>query len=185
MQSDRPRSPDDGKRDLPQLRALDPMPVLGDAGVVSSILNCVLKLVSATSTTDICSRSVLRAAEPDPRGHKRAVDAHHLLCERAALRASAACSPARARQVLSCGRCAPPLQRSASFCLVVLRRCCSSALATFAACESPRVSGRHARMVPPSCSTTHGREADSAPSFLLANKSCFWHRRKRGKSLAD
>ena len=37
-----------------------------------------------------------------------------------------------------------------------------------------------------SCSTTHGREADSAPSsFLLANKSCFWHRRKRGKSLTD
>jgi hypothetical protein len=87
---------------------------------------------------------------------------------------------------VSCGRCAPPLQRSASFCLVVLRRCCSSALATFAACESPRVSGRRARTVPPSCSTTHGREADSAPSsFLLANKSCFWHRRKRGKSLPD
>ena len=80
LQSDRPWSPDDGKRDLPQLRALDPMPVLGDAGVVSSILNCVLKLASATATSDICSRSVPRAAEPDLRGHKRAVDAHHLLC---------------------------------------------------------------------------------------------------------
>eukprot|EP01046_Picozoa_sp_COSAG06_P016219 COSAG06_NODE_1066_length_10841_cov_14.808806_15_plen_100_part_01 len=32
-QSDRPWAPDDGKRDLAQLRALDPMPVLGDAGV--------------------------------------------------------------------------------------------------------------------------------------------------------
>ena len=31
---------------------------------------------------DICSRSVLRAAEPDLRGHKRAADAHHLLCLR-------------------------------------------------------------------------------------------------------
>jgi hypothetical protein len=62
MQSDRPRPPDDGKRDLPQLRALDPMPVLGDAGVVSSILNFVLKLASVTSTTDIFSHSVLRAA---------------------------------------------------------------------------------------------------------------------------
>jgi hypothetical protein len=62
-----------------QLRALDPMPVLGGVGVVSSILNGIMKLASATSTTDICSRSVLRAAEPDLRGHKRAVDAHHLL----------------------------------------------------------------------------------------------------------
>ena len=61
------RLPDDGKRDLPQLRALDPMPVLGDAGVVSSILNCILKLMSATPNADICSRSVLRAAEHDPR----------------------------------------------------------------------------------------------------------------------
>eukprot|EP01046_Picozoa_sp_COSAG06_P045890 COSAG06_NODE_6413_length_2944_cov_2.117047_1_plen_124_part_10 len=51
-QSDRPWAPDDGKRDLPQLRALDPMPVLGDVGVVSSILNCMVKLASATSTTD-------------------------------------------------------------------------------------------------------------------------------------
>ena len=83
----------------------------------------------------------------------------------------------------SCGRCAPPLQRSASFCLVVLRRCCSSALATFAACESPRVSGRRARTVPSSCSTTRGREADSAPSsFLLANKSCFWHAERGAKA---
>ena len=80
MQSDRPWSPDDGKRGLPQLRALDPMPVLGGAGVVSSILNGIMKLASATSTSDICSRSVPRAAEPDLRGHKRAVDAHHLLC---------------------------------------------------------------------------------------------------------
>ena len=56
------------------------MPVLGDAGGVSSILNCIVKLASVTSTTDICSRSVLRAAELDPRGHKRDVDAHHLLC---------------------------------------------------------------------------------------------------------
>ena len=79
-QSDRPRSPDDGKRGLPQLRALDPMPVLGGAGGVSSILNGIMKLASATSTTNICSRSVPRAAEPDLRGHKRAVDAHHLLC---------------------------------------------------------------------------------------------------------
>ena len=79
-QSDRPWSPDDGKRGLPQLRALDPMPVLGGAGVVSSILNGIMKLASATSTSDICSRSVPRAAEPDLRGHKRAVDAHHLLC---------------------------------------------------------------------------------------------------------
>ena len=79
-QSDRPWSPDDGKRGLPQLRALDPMPVLGGAGVVSSILNGIMKLTSASPTTDICSRSVLRAAEPDLRGHKRAVDAHHLLC---------------------------------------------------------------------------------------------------------
>ena len=69
---------DDGKRGLPQLRALDPMPVLGGAGVVSSILNGIMKLASATSTTYICSRSVPRAAEPDLRGHKRAVDAHHL-----------------------------------------------------------------------------------------------------------
>ena len=46
------------------------MPVLGGAGVVSAVLNCVLKLASATSTSDICSRSVLRAAEPDLRGHK-------------------------------------------------------------------------------------------------------------------
>ena len=73
---------DDGKRDLAQLRALDPMPVLGDAGVVSSILNCILQLTSATPNADICSRSVLRAAELDPRGHKRAVDAHHLLVVR-------------------------------------------------------------------------------------------------------
>jgi len=79
-QSDRPRSPDDGKRGLPQLRALDPMPVLGGAGGVSSILNGIMKLASATSTTNICSRSVPWAAEPDLRGHKRAVDAHHLLC---------------------------------------------------------------------------------------------------------
>ena len=56
------------------------MPVLGDAGVVSSILNCILKLTSATPNADICSRCVLRAAELDPRGHKRAVDAHRLLC---------------------------------------------------------------------------------------------------------
>ena len=77
LQSDRPWSPDDGKRDLAQLRALDPMPVLGDAGVVSSILNCILKLTSATPNADICSRSVLRAAELDPRGHKRAVDAQY------------------------------------------------------------------------------------------------------------
>ena len=70
----------DGKRDLAQLRALDPMPVLGDVGVVSSILNCILKLTSATPNADICSRCVLRAAELDPRGHKRAVDAHRLLC---------------------------------------------------------------------------------------------------------
>ena len=57
LQSDRPRSPDDGKRGLPQLRALDPMPVLGGAGGVSSILNCVLKLAPATSTTDITGRA--------------------------------------------------------------------------------------------------------------------------------
>ena len=44
LQSDRPRSPDDGKRYLPQLRALDPMPVLGGVGVVSSILNGIMKL---------------------------------------------------------------------------------------------------------------------------------------------
>ena len=56
------------------------MPVLGDAGVVSSILNCILNPTSAAPNADICSRSVLRAAELDPRGHKRAVDAHHLLC---------------------------------------------------------------------------------------------------------
>ena len=43
-QSDRPWSPDDGKRDLPQLRALDPMPALGDVGVVPYILNCIVKL---------------------------------------------------------------------------------------------------------------------------------------------
>ena len=79
-QSDRPRSPDDGKRYLPQLRALDPMPVLGGAGVVSSILNGIMKLTSASPNADIFSRSVLRAAELDQRGHKRAVDAHHLLC---------------------------------------------------------------------------------------------------------
>ena len=35
---------DDGKRYLPQLRALDPMPVLGGAGGVSSILNGIVKL---------------------------------------------------------------------------------------------------------------------------------------------
>ena len=39
------------KRDLAQLRALDPMPVLGDAGVVSSILNCILKLRQNTKHT--------------------------------------------------------------------------------------------------------------------------------------
>ena len=89
-QSDRPWSPDDGKRDLAQLRALDPMPVLGDAGVVSSILNCILKLTSATPNADICSRCVLRAAELDPRGHKRAVDAHRLLCLAVAMRVRAA-----------------------------------------------------------------------------------------------
>ena len=89
-QSDRPWAPDDGKRDLAQLRALDPMPVLGDAGVVSSILNCILKLTSATPNADICSRCVLRAAELDPRGHKRAVDAHHLLCLAVAMRVRAA-----------------------------------------------------------------------------------------------
>ena len=48
------------------------MPVLGYAGVVSPILNCILKLTSATPNADICSRCVLRAAELDPRGHKRA-----------------------------------------------------------------------------------------------------------------
>ena len=85
LQSDRPWAPDDGKRDLAQLRALDPVPVLGDAGVVSSILNCIVKLALATSTTDICSRSVLRAAELDPRCHKRAVDAHHLVAPYIAL----------------------------------------------------------------------------------------------------
>ena len=90
MQSDRPRSPDDGKRGLPQLRALDPMPVLGGAGVVSSILNGIMKLTSASPTTDICSRCVLRAAELDPRGHKRAVDAHRLLCLAVAMRVRAA-----------------------------------------------------------------------------------------------
>ena len=89
-QSDRPWAPDDGKRDLAQLRALDPMPVLGDAGVVSSILNCILKLTSATPNADICSRCVLRAAELDPRGHKRAVDAHRLLCLAVAMRVRAA-----------------------------------------------------------------------------------------------
>ena len=89
-QSDRPWAPDDGKRDLAQLRALDPMPVLGDVGVVSYILNCIVKLASATSTADICSRSVLRAAELDPRGHKRAVDAHRLLCLAVAMRVRAA-----------------------------------------------------------------------------------------------
>ena len=41
-QSDRPWSPDDGKRGLPQLRALDPMPVLGGAGGVSSVLNGIM-----------------------------------------------------------------------------------------------------------------------------------------------
>ena len=46
----------------------------------TSILNCILKLTSASPNADIFSRSVLRAAELDPRGHKRAVDAHHLLC---------------------------------------------------------------------------------------------------------
>ena len=47
-------------------------------------------------------------------------------------------------------------------------------LATFAACESPRVSGRHARVVPTRCSTAHGREVDSVPSsFLLAKKAAF------------
>ena len=89
-QSDRPWAPDDGKRDLAQLRALDPMPVLGDAGVVSSILNCILKLTSTTPNADICSRCVLRAAELDPRGHKRAVDAHRLLCLAVAMRVRAA-----------------------------------------------------------------------------------------------
>ena len=34
----------DGKRYLPQLRALDPMPVLGGTGGVSSILNGIVKL---------------------------------------------------------------------------------------------------------------------------------------------
>ena len=58
------------------------MPVLGDAGVVSPILNCILKLTSATNNAGICSRFVLRAAELDPRGHKRAVDAHRLLRSR-------------------------------------------------------------------------------------------------------
>ena len=62
------------------------MPVLGDAGVVSPILNCILKLTSATPNADICSRCVLRAAELDPRGHKRAVDAHRLLCLAVAMR---------------------------------------------------------------------------------------------------
>jgi hypothetical protein len=66
------------------------MPVLGDAGVVSSILNCILKLTSATPNADICSRCVLRAAELDPRGHKRAVDAHRLLCLAVAMRVRAA-----------------------------------------------------------------------------------------------
>jgi hypothetical protein len=89
-QSDRPWAPDDGKRDLAQLRALDPMPVLGGAGVVSSILNCILKLTSASPNADIFSRSVLRAAELDQRGHKRAVDAHHLLCLAVAMRVRAA-----------------------------------------------------------------------------------------------
>jgi hypothetical protein len=44
------------------------MPVLGDAGVVSSILNFVLKLASATSATDIFSHSVslIRAATSEP-----------------------------------------------------------------------------------------------------------------------
>ena len=48
------------------------MPVLGDAGVFSSILNFILKLTSATPNADICSRSVLRAAELDPRDHMHA-----------------------------------------------------------------------------------------------------------------
>ena len=39
------------------------MPVLGDAGVVSYILNCIVKLTSATSNADICSRSGRRSAE--------------------------------------------------------------------------------------------------------------------------
>ena len=89
-QSDRPWSPDDGKRGLPQLRALDPMPVLGGAGVVSSILNGIMKLTSASPNADIFSRSVLRAAELDQRGHKRAVDAHRLLCLAVAMRVRAA-----------------------------------------------------------------------------------------------
>ena len=36
------------QRTTAELRALDPMPVLGDVGGVSSILNCILKLTSAT-----------------------------------------------------------------------------------------------------------------------------------------
>ena len=53
--------PRDLERDLAQLRALDPMPVLGDAGVVSPILNCIVKLASAksiavcTNTTNVWS----------------------------------------------------------------------------------------------------------------------------------
>jgi hypothetical protein len=34
----------------------------------TAVLNGIMKLASATSTSDICSRSVLRAAEPDLRG---------------------------------------------------------------------------------------------------------------------
>ena len=67
---------DEGKRDLTQLRALDPVPVLGDVRGASSILNCILKLAPATPIADICSRSVLRAAEPDLRGQAAGVAAN-------------------------------------------------------------------------------------------------------------
>ena len=128
-QSDRPWSPDDGKRDLAQLRALDPMPVLGDAGVVSSILNCILKLTSATPNADICSRCVLRAAELDPRGHKRAVDAHRLLCLAVAMRVRAAGRLRHRRHAHRRGRSdALPVRRTG-----YRERCCLSPRAREAA----------------------------------------------------
>ena len=128
-QSDRPWAPDDGKRDLAQLRALDPMPVLGDAGVVSPILNCILKLTSTTPNADICSRCVLRAAELDPRGHKRAVDAHRLLCLAVAMRVRAAGRLRHRRHAHRRGRSdALPVRRTG-----YRERCCLSPRAREAA----------------------------------------------------
>ena len=130
---DRPWAPDDGKRDLAQLRALDPMPVLGGAGVVSSILNCILKLTSASPNADIFSRSVLRAAELDQRGHKRAVEAGSCSAQTPALHRSRHPNdairhpndrgprPARQRRTLSSRSTSMPRPSAAATCFQVSR----------------------------------------------------------------